>query len=58
MYPATGPKNRKIIYVGPIAKSSPYARGESETFAAITFNNSQFGLLRINNGEFQFLGQD
>jgi hypothetical protein len=48
----------QIIYVGPTAKSSPYARGESEKFAAITFNNSQFGLLRINNGEFQFLGQD
>ena len=48
----------QIIYVGPIAKSSRYARQKSEKSAAITFNNSQFGLLRIDNGEFQFLGQD
>jgi hypothetical protein len=48
----------QIVYIGPVAKSSPYARGESDKFAAITFNNSQFGLLGISNGEFQFLGQD
>jgi hypothetical protein len=48
----------QIVYIGLVAKSNPYARGESDKFAAITFNNSQFGLLRISNGEFQFLGQD
>jgi hypothetical protein len=48
----------QIVYIGPVAKSSPYARGESDKFAAITFNNSQFGLLRISSGDFQFLGQD
>jgi hypothetical protein len=48
----------QIVYIGPVAKSSRYAKGESNKFAAITFNNSQFGLLRISNGEFQFLGQD
>ena len=51
-------KKPQIIYIGPVSKSNPYAKGESEKFAAITFNNSQFGLLRISNGEFKFLGQD
>jgi hypothetical protein len=51
-------KTPQIVYIGPVSKSNPYAKGESQKFAAITFNNSQFGLLRISNGEFQFLGQD
>jgi hypothetical protein len=48
----------QIVYIGPVSKSNPHARGEPDKFAAITFNNSQFGLLRISNGEFQCLGQD
>jgi hypothetical protein len=48
----------QIVYIGAVSKSSPYAKGQTDKFAAITFNNSQFGLLRISNGEFQFLGQD
>jgi len=49
----------QIIYVGPVSKfRSKTLGGESDKFAAITFNNSQFGLLRISNGDFQFLGQD
>jgi hypothetical protein len=55
-------KNPQIIYIGPVSKSrpcaGPYAGGEPDNFAAITFNNSQFGLLRIGNGEFKFLGND
>jgi hypothetical protein len=55
-------KNPQIIYVGPVSKSRPYAGPydgtEPDNFAAITFNNSQFGLLRISNGEFKFLGND
>jgi hypothetical protein len=51
-------KKPQIIYVGPVSKSNPYTKEGSQEFAAITFNNSQFGLLRISNGEFQFLGQD
>jgi hypothetical protein len=48
----------QIVYIGPVAKPSPYARRESDKFVAIRFNNSQSGLLRVSNGEFQFLGQD
>ena len=55
-------KNPQIVYIGPVSKSrpyaGPYAGGEPDNFAAITFNNSQFGLLRISNGEFKFLGND
>ena len=55
-------KNPQIIYIGPVSKSrpyaGPYAGREPDNFAAITFNNSQFGLLRISNGEFKFLGND
>ena len=55
-------KNPQIIYIGPVSKSrpyaGPYAGTEPDNFAAITFNNSQFGLLRISNGEFKFLGND
>jgi hypothetical protein len=51
----------QIVYIGPVPKSNyyaKYAKNEPDKFAAITFNNSQFGLLRISNGEFQYLGQD
>jgi hypothetical protein len=52
----------QIVYIGSVAQSIPDARpfaGRSpDKFVAITFNNSQFGLLRISTGEFQFLGQD
>jgi hypothetical protein len=51
-------KKPQVVYIGPVSKSNAYARGESDKFAAITFNNSQFGLLRISNGEFRYLGQD
>jgi hypothetical protein len=60
--PFYGTKNPQIIYVGPVSKSrpyvSPYAGREPDKFVAITFNNSQFGLQRISNGEFKFLGDD
>ena len=52
----------QIVYIGSVSKSipdaRPYAGREPDKFAAITFNNSQFGLLRISSGDFQFLGQD
>jgi hypothetical protein len=55
-------KNPQIIYIGPVSKArpyaAPYAGSEPDSFVAITFNNSQFGLLRISNGEFKFLGND
>ena len=51
-------KNPQIIYIGPVSELRSYAGREPDNFVAITFNNSQFGLLRINNGEFKFLGND
>lgn len=52
----------QIVYIASVSKSipdaRPYAGREPDKFVAITFNNSQFGLLRISTGEFQFLGQD
>jgi hypothetical protein len=55
-------KNPQIIHIGPVSKSrpyaAPYAGREPDKFVALTFNNSEFGLLRISNGEFKFLGND
>jgi hypothetical protein len=55
-------KKPQIIYIGPVANSrpyaAPYAGSEPDKFVAITFTNSEFGLLRISNGEFKFLGND
>jgi hypothetical protein len=55
-------KTPQIIFIGPISKSrppaGPWAGKDPDKFVAITFTNSQFGLLRISNGEFKFLGQD
>jgi hypothetical protein len=52
----------QIVYIGSVAKSIPDARPfagrEPDKFVAITFNNSQFGLLTISTGEFDFIGQD
>jgi hypothetical protein len=43
----------QIVYIGP----DP-AGGEPGKFVAIAFNSSQFGVMRISNGEFRFRGQD
>jgi hypothetical protein len=51
-------KKPQIVYIGPVSKSKPDAGTKPEEFVAITFNNSQFGLLMISSGDFQFLGQD
>jgi hypothetical protein len=48
----------QIVYMGPVKKSAHPAGGEPDKFVAIRFNSSQFGLLKISSGEFQFLGQD
>jgi|SRR5215467_2237159 len=48
----------QIVYIGPVSKSDRSAGGEPDKFVAIAFNNSQFGVMRISNGEFQFRGQD
>jgi hypothetical protein len=60
--PAYRTEKPQIVYIGSVSKSIPDARPcagrKPEKFVAITFNNSQFGLLRISRGEFQFHGQD
>ena len=48
----------QIIYIGPVPKWDSAVKDNPNKFAAITFNNSQFGLLKISNGEFEFIGQD
>jgi hypothetical protein len=50
-------KKPQIVYIGPVPKWYSSA-GEKQEMFAISFNNSQFGLMRISNGEFLFLGQD
>ena len=47
-------KTPQIVYIG--ADDPP--RGKPVQFIAIQFNNSQFGVMRIRNGEFLFQGQD
>jgi hypothetical protein len=49
-------KKPQIVYIGPVSKSAQTE--DSDKFAAITFNNSQFGLLRISDGDFWGQGQD
>ena len=60
--PSYRTENPQIVYIGSVSKSTPDARPfagrEPDKFVAITFNNSQFGLLRISTGEFDFIGQD
>jgi hypothetical protein len=51
-------KKPQIIYIGPLSKSDHPSEGDPDEFVAITFNNSQFGLLRIMSGDFRFRGQD
>jgi hypothetical protein len=48
----------QIVFIGAASKSDPVIRGRSERFIAITFNNSQFGVLKISNGDFILEGQD
>jgi len=48
----------QVVYLGPVSKQYRSATGEADKFVMISYNNSQFGLLRISDGEFKFLGQD
>jgi len=48
----------QIVYIGPASKSHHPSGEKPERFVEISFNNSQFGLMRISNGEFHFSGQD
>ncbi len=53
-------ENPQIIYIGESSKSlSTSTTPESpDKFVVIRFTNSQFGALRISDGEFLLLGQD
>jgi hypothetical protein len=48
----------KIVYIGPVPKGPHPPGEESNKFVSVTFNSSQFGLLRMSDGGFEFLGQD
>ncbi len=48
----------QIVYIGPAPKSVHPPGEESTKFVSIAFNSSQSGLLRMSNGDFEFLGQD
>src|SRR5882724_6639060 len=48
----------QIVYIGPVLKSQLAAGEKPQMFVGISFNNSQFGVMRIRDGEFIFGGQD
>jgi len=48
----------QIVYIWPASKFPQPAGEKPERFVEISFNSSQFGLMRISNGEFYFSGQD
>ena len=48
----------QIVYIGPAPKGVHPPGEESNKFVSIAFNSSQSGLLRMSNGNFEFLGQD
>jgi hypothetical protein len=48
----------QIVYIGPVSKSDHPIGGEPHKLVAISFNSSQFGVMRISDGEFRFRGQD
>lgn len=50
-------KKPQIIYLGPDSGAN-HDEAVPVDFVAISFNNSQFGRLRISDGEFVFGGQD
>ena len=48
----------QIVFIGPALKGVHPPSKESNKFVSIAFNSSQSGLLRMSNGDFEFLGQD
>jgi hypothetical protein len=50
-------KKPQIVFIGLSSKVHP-AGEKSEKFVEISFNNSQFGSMRISDGKFHFAGQD
>ena len=50
--------NPQIIYIGSSPKWYQPPKSESDRYVGISFSNSQFGVLKVSNGDFTFLGQD
>jgi hypothetical protein len=50
-------KKPQIVFIGLSSKVHP-AGEKPGKFVEISFNNSQFGSMRISDGEFHFAGQD
>jgi hypothetical protein len=48
----------QIVWLGPVLKAQPRFRKNSDEYVQIAFNSSQFGFLRISDGDFEFSGQD
>ena len=48
----------QIVYIGLASKFHHPVGEKPEKFVEISFNSSQFGTMRISNGEFYFSGQD
>jgi hypothetical protein len=48
----------QIVFIGPAPRGVHPPGEESNKFVSIAFNSSQSGLLRMSNGDFEFLGQD
>jgi hypothetical protein len=48
----------QIVYIGAALKWQIPKSEKLEKFVGISFNNSQFGVMRISDGEFYFSGQD
>jgi hypothetical protein len=51
-------KDPQISGIGPPGKWPTDNGGKQGEFVAVYLTNSQFGLLRISDGEFEFEGQD
>lgn len=50
-------KHPQIAHIGPGPKRI-WVQGNSRDFVYVSFNSSQFGLLRMNDGEFFFGGEN
>ena len=48
----------QIVGIGPRPKWYSPVGAETDLYVSISFSNSQFGVLKVSNGDFTFLGQD
>ena len=50
--------NPQIVFIGGLSPSAKVRQGKPSDFVAIRYSNSQFGLLNISTGRFDYEGQD